>query len=124
MFHFLSELSKNIKRLWEGRFTRGFGFSTLDYSVARFKKLGERHRFTVFQIISMNTGHFPFSVLDLAVQTGVRRTGHLTVLGFTVYTTLVPDVDLETGELLGADKRIWKFFFSCINHQNKTMEDI
>lgn len=82
-----------------------------------------RGKVSFLTLESSGTGHWPFTVFDFNFLTGVQAAWQLTVFGLTVGSKKVHDLN-EDGTLAGPDKRIHYFFFSGLNHQHKTSEEI
>jgi hypothetical protein len=109
---------------WQGRFTKGIAFSLVDLAVNRFSNgeyIGTVH---VGCIVSNNTGHWPWYVFEIGYCTGPLSVWHVGLLGFTVGITILHDIDTETGEIVGPDKKKYYWFFKGFNHKDKQLEEI
>lgn len=119
-------LNMNVygKRKELSLFRFGFDLSLGGAALNRYQTGEYRGKFTFLTLISSGTGHWPFQVFDLDFLTGVKSAFQLTVLGFTIGTKMFHNVDEDTGELLGPDRRKGYWFFSGLNHQHKLTEEI
>ena len=119
-------LNMNVygKRPELSRFRFGFDLSFGGVALNRYQGGEIRGKLTFLTLISSGTGHFPFQVFDLDFLTGYKAAFQLTILGLTVGSKMINDIDQETGELLGPDKRRGYWYFSCINHQHQLTEEI
>jgi hypothetical protein len=82
-----------------------------------------RGKVSFLSLSSSGTGHWPFTVFDFNFLTGAQSAWQLTVLGLTVGSKMVHDLD-EDGKLQGPDKKRRYFFISFFNHQHQTLEEI
>jgi hypothetical protein len=74
--------------------------------------------------MSDGTGHWPWMVLDVAVQFGFEMPAfHVGLFGFTVGRWRVHELN-EDGSIKGPDKLKYYWMYKGINHQAKTLEEI
>jgi len=74
-------------------------------------------------LTSSGTGHWPFRIFDFGLLTGARFAWHVTLFGCCIGRCTINDVD-EQGQLVGPDKAKYYFFFSGLNHQRQSLEEI
>jgi hypothetical protein len=114
----------NMNRYMDtGLFRHGFGLSLLSFALGKFNNGAYRIDFNGPTVQSPSTGHWPLRLLSFTAVTGALAGWQASVLGFTFGSQLMPNVDDE-GKLLGPDVRKSYFFFSCLNHQDQTLEEI
>lgn len=102
-----------------------FGFDVVFGGLAINRYTGGeiRGKACFLSLLSPGTGHFPFTVFSLDFLTGSMAAFQMTVLGLTYGRKLVHDTN-EDGTIAGPDKRVNYWYFSCLNHQHKLVEEI
>jgi hypothetical protein len=119
----LQSFKDNLSRLWQGRFRWGLGFSLFNSNFNLFKSGQVVIAFSLFTIASSGTGHWPWSLVDVAVQIGPQAAMHFGLLGFT-FGRFRKQHFAEDGTIEAPDTMEWYFFFKGINHQQQTLEEI
>ena len=105
------------------RFKYGFNLQVLEGGLNRYDNGEIRGRLGIFTLLSAGTGHWPFHLFEFSFITGAIACFHITILGLCIGNMMVHDVDAD-GSIVGPDYRKWYSFFSCLNHQHKTLEEI
>lgn len=114
----------NERRKELSLFRFGFDLNFGGFALNRYTSGEYRGKFSLLTLISSGTGHWPFQVFDFDFLTGSKFAWQLTILGLTVGSKLLNDLDPETGMLNGPDYRRHYWYFSCLNHQHKLVEEI
>jgi hypothetical protein len=113
----------NLARLWQDRFKYGASVNLLNTSLNWYIPRGGLFQLTVASLLSNNTGHWPWSLIDVAAQFHVDYASwHVGVLGFTIGKYRVHDI--QDGETVGPDYMKLYFMFKGINHQQLSLEEI
>lgn len=105
------------------RFKFGAQIELISGALNRYVGGQIRGKLTIGMITSSGTGHWPFALFDLNFITGANAAWQVTVCGITVGSRKVQQLN-EDGTIAGPDKREYYSFISCLNHKNKTLEDI
>jgi len=120
---FVGVLRDKMVDKWQGRFKHGFAFAGFVMFLNKFDNGAKKFVFTVCQLASPATTHWPISLFDMSIISGPRKCWHVHVCGITYGTIWLPNVTID-GELVGPDYRKHYVFFSCINHYEESLEEI
>jgi hypothetical protein len=105
------------------RFRNGVFIDFGGINLNRFTNGEHRLDITGPSIISPGTGHWPFPLFRFGYVTGDLSQWQVSLLGMTVGTCYVHDLD-EDGNVQGPDKKKVYRVLSCLNHQHKHLEEI
>lgn len=105
-------------------FSYGINVEGFQVALNRYTSGDVRGKLTIGSILSAGTGHWPFTLFDVSFLTGPLGCWQFTLLGWTVGMKKVHDIDQETGQIVGKDKKMLYSFFSCFNHKGKQLEEI
>lgn len=103
-----------------------FGWDVLfgGCAINRYTTGQYRIKVTFLTLFSPGTGHFPFTVFSYDCLTGDLFASQLCILGLTIGSKMVHNIDEDTGTIHGPDYRKYYWYFSCLNHQYKLVEEI
>jgi hypothetical protein len=113
----------NYESVFGNLFMYGFGFSLGGVSLVKFTNGAKRIDINGPTLASPSTGHWPFSVFSFKAVTGELSAWQLTVLGLTIGRKKFPSINAD-GTVAGPDYRKTYWLFSCLNHQDKILEEI
>lgn len=118
-------LNMNVygKRRELSRFRFGFDFLFGGLAFNRYTGGEIRGRVNFLTLISPGTGHFPFTVFGLDFLTGEKHAYQIQLFGLTIGAKIMHDL-AEDGTINGPDKLKHYWYFSCLNHQHKLVEEI
>lgn len=119
----LRSVRDHISRLWQGRFMYGAGFAFGGGGINRYDNGEWVFSFQGPSLHSPGTGHWPFFLFEIAVQTGPKANWHIGLLGHTAGKIKIHTVN-EEGMVDGPDVNKYYFFFKGINNQGKQLEEI
>jgi hypothetical protein len=112
-----------IKKIWQGRFKRGADVSFGGCNFTKFDNKQVSVSLSLLTVKSVGTKHWPFKLFEVKLVTGRITMWHVCILGLMFGVSMKHDVDAK-GDLAGPDKKHFYYGFICINHNNKTFEEV
>jgi hypothetical protein len=110
-------------RVWQGRFFQGIAIDGPGLALQKYSTGESMLYFSLLNITSAGSGHWPFKMFELKVITGRFIIWHVCVMGLIVGQSMKHDLDND-GNISGKDKRYTYWAFSALNHQNKSFGEI
>jgi hypothetical protein len=109
--------------LWQGRFKYGVNFTGVQGHYNVYENGSVTVGFTVGELTSSGTGHWPFNLFKCSVVTGVLASWQIILCGVCFGEHWVHDTGLD-GSVIGPDKVQFYCVTSAINHQHQSLGDI
>lgn len=112
-----------VKDIWQGRFQYGFALGVGGFNINRYTNGAWIFNLVGPNLESSATGHWPWPLFEASCHVGENFMWHVGLLGVTFGKCMEHDLD-EEGHIAGPDRSKYYVFLKCINHMNKTFEEI
>ena len=104
-------------------FQHGFLINFGGVVLTKFENGSRRIDISAPGLFSPGTGHHPFDIFSLKAINGPLAAWQVTLFGFVFGSKIWPNLN-EDGTIAGPDYRRYYWYFSCLNHKDKILEEI